>query len=489
MNAFWTPIRSRNLSSVGVVCLVAGLLIVVAPTSAVAVAGRTVTWTGAVDANWSTNQAGVTNWVSGGKDVVPSADDLLVFPAGAAALSNDDILGLNLAGIEFTGPASGTDYNLTGDQLGLGALGIRATGGGSPSVSMPLRLTTCAAVSATGQGFGDLSLGNVQLAGFRLTLTPDSTSPISVNGTISGTGSLAKTGAGQAQLNGGNSYRGPTTAVAGDLYLGSNAALGTGGAANTTTVFANATLDTSAGPFQLPVSVANPIVLDGGQIQGDGSFTGPVYVTATSTIGVIQRNSFGPGFLDIAGPVSGFGGLILTGTFGSIALTGADTYLGQTRIEGPPGPGGLGNPASLLVGTDGLTGPVDVSGVADLLTAGPILGAVHVENFASLSPTGKVRIGGLALDPGGTLSVNLNGPAPGTGYDQLVVVGAVHLGGSLSLASFTPPPPGTMVTVIDNELGLPVVGTFAGLPQGSTFNGMRISYTQLLSHNVTLTQP
>src|SRR5262249_57210098 len=66
-------------------------------------------------------------------------------------------------------------------------------------------------------------------------------------------------------------------------------------------------------------------------------------------------------------------------------------------------------------------------------------------------------------------------------YDQLKVNGTVTLGGQLnvSLINGFLPVAGNTFTIIQNDSTDPVVGTFAGLPEGATFvvGGIRFGIT------------
>jgi hypothetical protein len=67
----------------------------------------------------------------------------------------------------------------------------------------------------------------------------------------------------------------------------------------------------------------------------------------------------------------------------------------------------------------------------------------------------------------GALDIDLQNPIPGTGSDQLVVTGAVTLGGALNvnpLPGFT----GNSFTILRDAGPAPVKGQFAGLPEGAT---------------------
>ena len=95
--------------------------------------------------------------------------------------------------------------------------------------------------------------------------------------------------------------------------------------------------------------------------------------------------------------------------------------------------------------------------------------ATAVTLSAGASP-GQVTINGdLTLTADDTLPIDMQGTAPGTGYDQWVVNGAVTLGGAtLSPTSTFAYVPGATLVLIDNNLADPVSGTFAGLPNGTT---------------------
>ena len=85
------------------------------------------------------------------------------------------------------------------------------------------------------------------------------------------------------------------------------------------------------------------------------------------------------------------------------------------------------------------------------------------------------------------------GPTPGpTGHDQLVVTGAVDITGAALTVDFTGVTgltPGDILTIIDNDgAGDPVVGTFAGLPEGALIGSglFEISYVGGDGNNVVL---
>ena len=74
--------------------------------------------------------------------------------------------------------------------------------------------------------------------------------------------------------------------------------------------------------------------------------------------------------------------------------------------------------------------------------------------------------GNVTLDGTSTIGVDLNGPTPGAGYDQLDVNGAINLNGSTLSPSLGFSPSSQVFTIIRSTA--PINGTFQGLPEGHT---------------------
>ena len=154
--------------------------------------------------------------------------------------------------------------------------------------------------------------------------------------------------------------------------------------------------------------------------------------------------------------------------FGMIELRGAQTYTGGTRVVSGAVivNGSLASAATLIPGSD-----PDRQIEAILSGTGSIAGVV-TSTGGTISPgnggPGILRVGGLALDPDTRLELSLSGPAAGTQYDQLDVTGTVNLGNAkLTINLGYVPEGGTSFTIIRNDGTDPVVGSFAGLPEGS----------------------
>jgi hypothetical protein len=124
-----------------------------------------------------------------------------------------------------------------------------------------------------------------------------------------------------------------------------------------------------------------------------------------------------------------------------------------------------------------------------LAGGGTVVG--NVTNTGTVSPDGVLTVSGSYSATGG-LAVDLNGPTPGTQYDQLKVNGTVALGGPLVVRPGYPVPKATVFRIIDIDLTDAVTGTLTGLPEGATLvvNGQtfRISYVGGDGNDVTLTR-
>ena len=100
----------------------------------------------------------------------------------------------------------------------------------------------------------------------------------------------------------------------------------------------------------------------------------------------------------------------------------------------------------------------------------------------------------LTLDAASRFEVDLDGLTPGVvnGYDQMQVSTSVNLGGAtLKMRTGVPLVLGSTYTIIQNNSAGTVTGTFAGLPNNTTFaagNGrLRINYDGGTGNDVVLT--
>ena len=232
----------------------------------------------------------------------------------------------------------------------------------------------------------------------------------------------------------------------------------------------NAGITGSSGTILLSAIKLNNLQVFGSTVAG----TGPVITSPIDNNGngLIFN---GPGNFTSVGVISGTGSLHKLGS-GTALLAGANTYTGATTIQ----------EGTLLVFGSQPSSAVSVSGGATVGGMGTV-GAVNVSFSVpsgmggAVSPgnvnhaTGILTVNGdLSLQAGTNLNTDLNGIDAGSGYDQLNVNGAVHLGTAPSLTNlnlslgFTPTPGATFI-IIKNDGTDSVSGEFAGKPEGSSF--------------------
>jgi autotransporter-associated beta strand protein len=460
--------------------LALGLVISLSVTSTGA---ATRTWTGghASSANWNLRD----NWGGIG---VPANGDTLVFPSGAARLVNtNNIAGLRLNAIQFTGAVG--NYNLRG--LGLTVTnGITLIEGSSISVSLE-SLTLGASQAFHIPSGGSLVVNSdIALNGFNLSLA--AIGDVSPRGVISGNGNLNKSGAGLLSFIGpdDNTFNGSLTVTSGTLAMNKKQAIslapitfegriavpgnlilsnGSGTVianvlfehqiANTATVTINeeATLHLNGNNATL-----GDIVLKGGAIHtGVGTLTLGGNVTSLSSADNAVINgllylgddctfSVADGAasidLDVRANIGGFlASLIKTGA-GTMRLGGTNTYFGMTFVNG--GQLNAGNDSAL--GT--ANGTTEVNAGAQLLLEH---GVDTLEENLTLSGAGiggtnaALRVAGSAaiefnviLNAPATIDVpfgsglTIEGVVSGTGPLTKIGLGTLQLAGS-SANTFT----------------------------------------------------
>lgn len=182
------------------------------------------------------------------------------------------------------------------------------------------------------------------------------------------------------------------------------------------------------------------------------------------------------------GLIIGTGDLYKLGT-GTWTLTGNNTYSGQTTVSA----------GALIVDGSQPQSPVAVNGTANLGGSG-VVGNLQV--FGSVRPgtsPGILTSSNVNFAVQGDYFVELNGSAPGTGYDQLNVRGTNQLGGStlhLIVGGGFAPVEGERLTIINNDGSEAIQGTFGGLPNGSLLTAaglqFRILYSDIFLNDVML---
>jgi fibronectin-binding autotransporter adhesin len=259
------------------------------------------------------------------------------------------------------------------------------------------------------------------------------------------------------------------TSTAGDATITTNASpFGTRFRDHSTG--SNARFITSAGSrvdFSQTLGPAGDKKVSAGSIEGAGAyFLGSNQLTVgsnnldTTVSGVIS--DCGPSGTDCINPGATGGSLVKVGT-GTLVLSGTNTYAGGTAVN-----------AGTLAGTG-------------------TIGNVTVASGGTLAPglgVGTLSTGSVTFGAGAVFAVEIDG----SGSDRLAVTGGVNLGGatlSVSPLAGHVHIGGTAYTIVANDGGDPVVGTFAGLPDGAIFTAgthrFTISYHGGDGNDVTLT--
>ena len=444
--------------------------------------------------------------------------------------------------------ASPTALGGTGGVTFVDTAGTLALDGGITITGEPLSL-----FSTNAPGLQNLTGANTWSGDIRFyrdsTVGVNSGGSLLINGTIFGTGGLTKINPGTLTLGGlnNNTYSGDTFAHEGTLVLDKVAISGvttvphhiTVGKAqpgntatlveNDSTCIAGSVTVNNGGLWIVGQGVGEnfpdfelqghePLTLNGNaQVQGPGFlylpagggievnpgsnttatisvgvgigtlFAGPTSHPITVAAGAFQSSN--PEFV-ITGNIDSFGavGLQKEGT-GTLKLTGTNSYAGTNLVNGgtlwvdgvqPQSPVHL-NTGTRLKGS-GTVGSVAVLGNSVTIAPGASPGILTCSNLNNV------------LDPSkGTLQIELNGPTPGSGYDQLNVRGTVNLTGltlnrSLGFSSAV----GNQFTIIANDGADAVTGTFTGLSQGAKLyigsELFQVTYTGGSGNDVLLTR-
>ncbi|WID97602.1 autotransporter domain-containing protein [Bosea vestrisii] len=213
-----------------------------------------------------------------------------------------------------------------------------------------------------------------------------------VNQSLTGAGSLSKTGAGTLVLKGASSYSGTTTVSEGTLRAGAANAFSSN---STFTVASGTTLD-----------LAN-------LNQSIGSLAGAGTVTLGSGTLTAGANNSSTSF---SGTISGTGGLTKAGT-GTLTLSGTNTYSGSTRVSG-----------GKLVVNGSLASSVALNGGS--LGGSGTIGGMSVASGGTVAPGNSIGTltinGNVAFASGSTYQVEINAAGQS---DKIVASGIATLSG------------------------------------------------------------
>lgn len=438
--------------------------------------------------------------------------------------------GLNLTGVNAITTLSGANSYTGGTTIASGFLiadnpSGSATGTGNITVD-PVSILQIGNMDTS----GSVAAPNITNNG-TIELARTDSSTLASN--ISGTGAISMLGGGNFTLTGNNSYSGPTFIVGGTLTAGSSTAFGNGltaveiiaggtlslgsfansvgsitgdsttfinlgtgvlttGALNTTTTFggvisgagvfeivgSSETILTGANTFTGGVSIPGT----GGTLSiGDGTTPGASIVSNVLDYGTLIFAPATSDNLTYAGVISG-GGVVTFNGPGSITLSGANTYLGITSVNGGTLSDGAANSFSpnsrMLVNSGGAGVAVNFNETVEDIENGGSGGPVSIASGATLTSRGVFDVG----DFQGTISGNgafaLSGGIQGlsgnntysggtsvTGGGELIVGRSTALGtGTLTIFPGTQLSPDASITLanaivlnggatLDNESG------------------------------------
>ncbi|EDH6848729.1 fibronectin-binding autotransporter adhesin ShdA [Salmonella enterica subsp. enterica serovar Virchow] len=365
------------------------------------------TGTGELTLSGDNSYSGGTT-ISGGTLTADHADSL-----GTGAVANSGVLQVSEGELENTLSGSGSlvktgtgELTLSGDNSYSG--GTTITGG------------TLIADNADSLGTGAVANSGVLQVGEG-----------ELENTLSGSGSLVKTGSGELTLSGDNDYSGGTIISDGTLIADNADSLGTGAVAN------SGVLQVGEGELKNTLFGSGSLVKTGtGELtlSGDNTYSGGTTISGGTLIAA-NVNALGSGDIDNSGvlqvgegelknTLSGSGLLVKTGT-GELTLSGDNnTYFGDTTIAGGTliaanvnalGSGNIDNSGTLMLDANGafkLANVTTHSGATTALAAGSTLDA-----------------GQFTQEDGSTLSIDLGAATD----DAVITADSVTLGGTLNV--------------------------------------------------------
>lgn len=366
-----------------------------------------------------------------------------------------------------------------------GALSIQNGAVSTPSVAnaglnSPLGAGTLLNLGAPGS-IGTLIFTSLDDGAMNRTITLDGNggafsvtnalSTLNLDGAISGTGGLTKSGPGVLFVSGTPTYSGATTVNAGKLTL--NGGLNTPG--NGITVAAGATLETR-NAVNRSISGAGTIVATGALFIGNATSTSGFAFDGTLDVGTNQvvlddANAAQLGTsttLGAGGRLNSFNGITLASgrTITSSATASASisgNFVSNGTVTGPISPGQSLTLNNNVSGTGSYGGNVRFAGNFSPGNNGP--SAVSLDSFSLTNTT--------------TLSLEIGPPTPGPGtqYDRLDFTGTGELDGVLNvtfIGAFQPGEGSTFLLINGGTLS----GQFDGMNLPGLAPGLAWNYLQ-----------
>ena len=495
----------------------------------------TKTETGTLTISGNNTFTGATTVSGGVLAVAGSLGDAVIQHASVTinAGATFRYLGNNLVNNPVAFIVNGTlDMNLNSDVIGsISGSGTIIDNSMSTFEGLSLdNMTSAQTFSGNISGGGRLGLRGAVAAGGTLTLS-GGTYALSridvVNGTLNLNGTVTTTS--DVIVGSAQAFSAPTTGsaainlqggsltIGGALKLGDASLAGTftqsGGTTSATGIDMNTgtggtgtgTFTLSAGTFAVGASGifasdtgSTSLILSGGTLQASATFSAFVAATLTNSP-VFDTNGFNITYSSV---LSGSGSLTKNSA-GTLTLTGANAYSGQTSVTG--GTLTLVNNTAAGTGAIGVSSSTGGQGITG--TRVTVQGGIRVANALSLpsSATGDIRSNLYANNAGNTWS----GPITLTGNGFIALAGnnaaTLNVTGGISGASFAGTLAarglsGTFVTTIASAINLPsgtlnvtnsgvmvVSSTGNTIPTVNPVNGtFRLGATNALPTNVTI---
>ncbi|ENI4691444.1 fibronectin-binding autotransporter adhesin ShdA [Salmonella enterica] len=389
----------------------------------------------AESATLALSQGTLDNNVTGGGQIVKSGSDELIVTGDNNYSGGTTITGGTLTADHADSLGTGTIANSGVLQVGEGELENTLSGTGS--------LVKTGTGELTLSGDNTYSGGTTIDDGVLIADNADSlgTGAVANNGvlqvgegelknTLSGSGSLVKIGTGELTLNGDNDYSGGTTIDDGVLIADNADSLGTGAVAN------NGVLQVGEGELKNTLSGTGSLVKTGtGELtlNGDNDYSGGTTIDDGVLI-ADHADSLGSGDIDNSGvlkvgegelenTLSGTGSLVKTGT-GELTLSGDNSYSGATTISD-------GTLIAANVNALG-SGDIDNSGTLKLEAEGEFnLANVTTQSGATteLAKGTTLNVDSLTQQADSTLNIDLS-KANG---ESSITADSVTLGGTLNV--------------------------------------------------------
>ncbi|WZP00821.1 Ig-like domain repeat protein [Isosphaeraceae bacterium EP7] len=396
-----------------------------------------------------------------------------VVAGGTLAISNGGALG----GVSSTATIwTGATLDLRGTMTVAPAVSTSASGSGAAA-----RILASSGNTKMNGNFGLGATLNFEVAdGLNLLLSGQN-----VAETVLGA-SVTKTGTGLLSYQVNSTYTGGTTIEAGTLQSRGSSALSTSGVV---TVEGGATLD-FFDAVGMNMGLASMGIPSGGlNLQGSGVGGTAGALSKSTGIGSIMLVGGAVNLVDDATVRVDGGDLrFQQATTGSNVLTKQGTGILAFMVANNGLSKAVVEEGSLFV-LDLNTFNVELSGVGSTLGGFGSVGFVTSAGgsmAAGLDMAGALATTGLTLDGSSTFDVDIDGNVPGNSagmsgfYDQTTVNGVVNLGGAtlnLNVTNNYTPTYGGTLTLIENDGGDLVVGTFAGLAEGSSITAGGKNFT------------